>query len=503
MFHSLSEAAENPIILPLKMYALRFASESGAIDAQGALRLLEDSAGQKSGQWMNLAKYSFEAVAILSPLTFSDFVVGFETKYPEQLVQVMGKAVIPLESIRDALSKISGSAKNEISRTLIDRALNGSPSEIAAAIELFWNPSEIALESAVKLTLAAAIIGPKKIDAWLERTDEKNQAKIFNQIYVAYLQDESKIFGWELRFQNLLGTKFFLRVADKKVIGLALGKCNGPNSVNALLSVAERLRNENLRPGDSLRAMTLWYATSLQAENEGIAALLRNMENGKLSNDSDLMNASISALVRTDRVQAKKLLQQANDPEIRTAIQEQLLSQTDPRESNQERQQLLNAKLDTVERESDITDALKKRIEYLVQYEAEYDRPAAITLLSKLPDGVTKEKMFGDFAKNWTKNDPVSASDWIATLPPSRIRDAAVNELVQASHDDPEIAFQNAAAIADKDIRRKAAISIIERWKPLNPDAISTLLDASPLALEDKTFLAQRLVSKDRKGGEK
>ncbi len=492
----------------LKRYALRFASESGMIDVQSSVELVDrfitnESDSVKEG--IDCAVYAFEAGAVFSPLNFSDLVFVFGKKHPDLLVTVLAKAKIPAKILHEVIPSLSIQTRNELARRLSDRFVNGTPDEIQNTLALFSNPADIPVDCASKFVLAAALINSEAIDRWLDKTDAKTRSNILNQIYYCFLQDSMKPIGekiteWGLRSQNLLSGKYLLMDADSKTVGLIFDRCVGPSAVKVLASVAERCKSFK---DATLRKSAFWYMNYIQVENEGFSSVIQNIENGVSNKDSDLTNSSISMLVRTNRTKAKAYLLESSDTNVRKEIKEQLFRQIDPREPNQDRQQLLNAKLDTIKSENEITDALKKRIEYLVQYEADYDRPTAITLLSKLPDGVTKEKTFGDFAKNWAKDDPVSASDWIATLPPSRTRDAAVSELVQASHDDPEVAFQNAAVIADVGIRRKAAISLIDRWKPLNPGAIATLLDASSMTVEDKAFLAEKLADKEQKGGKK
>ncbi len=500
---------------PLKRLALRFASESGKMDGQSVVRLLDEFNAKDSeskAEYIDAAVYAFEAGAIFSPLTFIDLVNIFGKEHPDLLASVLAKATIPTGVLSEVIARASTKTKNEIASSLSDKVLNGTPDEIRAALALFPNPATIPRDSRSRLLIAAALLGSEAVDKWLGVADAKTRVKIFDELYSYYTIatvhvagiEAPSIHAWGVRAQRLLESQFSLTDSPQKTISLLISRCDHAESIATLDNFAKRYKALNLKNPDNRRSVALSKSILLQSEaNDSISNVMTSIENGVDSKDADLIRASVSVLAYKDRERAKTYMAASSNDIAKKAIEEALMSRTDPDQSDQDRFSELEIRLSALKSDKEISAALKQRINYLIESEARYDHPKAIPFLMNLPDGATKEHAVGDFVKKWVANDPVLASDWIATLPSSRIRDTAVSELVQASQDDPEMAFQNSAAIKDKDIRRKAANSVLERWKPLNPEAIATLIDASPLTIEDKAFLAEKLTQKEPKGAKK
>ncbi|HWB02488.1 MAG TPA: hypothetical protein VG796_05640 [Verrucomicrobiales bacterium] len=78
----------------------------------------------------------------------------------------------------------------------------------------------------------------------------------------------------------------------------------------------------------------------------------------------------------------------------------------------------------------------------------EFQAQKALPLLADMEEGPWKARATADLAAAWTHTDAVAASEWLASLPPSRTRDAAVARFVERiSLSDPERAKQWAETI--------------------------------------------------------
>ena len=75
-------------------------------------------------------------------------------------------------------------------------------------------------------------------------------------------------------------------------------------------------------------------------------------------------------------------------------------------------------------------------------------------------------------AGDWVTKDPAAASTWLATLPPSPKRDAAVVGFChQLAPVDPPSAVQWALSLQDAPLKEKALQDAVGAWKQKDPAA--------------------------------
>ena len=95
------------------------------------------------------------------------------------------------------------------------------------------------------------------------------------------------------------------------------------------------------------------------------------------------------------------------------------------------------------------------------------NKPLAGQLLEYLPDG-NAEMMAGD----WVEQDPMAASSWLASLPPSRKRDVAVTGFCRGlSPLDPRSAADWALTVQDTALKASAVQDALGAWKQKDPAA--------------------------------
>ena len=93
--------------------------------------------------------------------------------------------------------------------------------------------------------------------------------------------------------------------------------------------------------------------------------------------------------------------------------------------------------------------------------------PLAAQLFAYLPAGQA-----GLMAANWVGKDPTAASIWLATLPPSPKRDAAVEGFCrELAPVDPPGAAQWALSLQDADLKGTALKDAVGAWKQKDPVA--------------------------------
>ena len=122
---------------------------------------------------------------------------------------------------------------------------------------------------------------------------------------------------------------------------------------------------------------------------------------------------------------------------------------------------------------------------------AAWDTVEAISFIARVPNEYLKQVAVETLSKEWSKVDPVAASQWIADLPAGKLRDVAAKELVAATVDDPERAFENAAAIADPELRINAALQIAAAWKKIDYPYIAKIIANSRMSTAEQEQLLQ------------
>ena len=118
---------------------------------------------------------------------------------------------------------------------------------------------------------------------------------------------------------------------------------------------------------------------------------------------------------------------------------------------------------------------------------AHHDPVTAAEWLDTLPDADWRNSAVGDIADQWARIDLVSASEWIASLTEGPGRDQAARRLVYRIRDeDPEMAAAWAASIGDESTRNNALRGVFSQWRRMDPAGAQAAIDASPLPDEWK-----------------
>lgn len=100
------------------------------------------------------------------------------------------------------------------------------------------------------------------------------------------------------------------------------------------------------------------------------------------------------------------------------------------------------------------------------------NRPLAAQLFEFLPEGNA-----GSMAGEWAAKDPTAASSWLATLPPSPKRDAAVTGFCrELAPVDPPSAAQWALSVQDAGLKETALKDAVGAWKQKDPAAAQAWL---------------------------
>ena len=109
--------------------------------------------------------------------------------------------------------------------------------------------------------------------------------------------------------------------------------------------------------------------------------------------------------------------------------------------------------------------------------------------LAIMPENSLKERAIQKLSKTWASADPVSASNWITSLPAGRSRDLAMVELVVVATDDPERAIENGAGIDDSKLRSEALSNLANSYKDRDISSFLHLINSSKLNEVDKNSI--------------
>ena len=488
-----------------RRFCLQLSAESGELEATRAIALLPPGGKPKpQAEFIHAAVYLFEAASTLSPNTFERLLGDFEARYPEALLDVISEARIYPSFWSFYLPTVKSNVHDAIARRVSAKVMNGTPSEIQIALKLFPDPGKIPTDAAMQLTLAASLIGTAAMDDWLGKIDAKARAKILGEIQgfrfrQAYASVEGKVFSWGLRAERMLQSEYVIEDASQNVLNALIGDCRSTEALPVLESLAERYKGVSEDKGRRIRDSALTVILDTTIATQGSEALQASIQKGFDHGDDFLVMRGISILVSNDRTKAEALRDSTLNRDLAFKIDEQILASADSRASYADRFKMLTDRLDKANGTDGITPGMSQGIESFVNDGAEGNRTIAAAMIEKLPEGALREKTMKNLVNRWAELDPVAASDWIIKLPQSHSRDVAVSELVQSSYDDPEVAFANAAAIRDVDLRRKAAGAVVEKWKALNPEAIEAILSSSALLQEDKDILTANLKGNGKK----
>lgn len=492
---------------------LRFSAESGSLDADKAIDLLTsqpDGIDKRGKPAKDAILQMTETVAVLSPLTFDALLLQLEKRYPGTLAEIIPMADMPSDTMVSLVKSLPEKVRNDLALTLSKKTLNGTPAEIQMLVACFPNPSEIPIEAAANISLALALLGPNALDAWLGKLDVKQRSRVFerlNQIQLSSfpnLPKDQQPRLLELRADQMLRTPCIRKDLPEQAdfFESLLLECRGSESLPFLRAVVDSLKDDMGKKTSELRVSALRKLYGIQAELEGGESLVAIIQNASSAANVETQDNAEDILIIHDRKRVEQLRQETPDQALALRLDEKLMASLDLSRSYADLFQMYSDRIASAQG-AGITSGVAAGIESFVKSSASRNRPIAVALIGKLPEGELREKTMQALASDWTKSDPIGASEWIAGLPPSRSRDIAASELVKGSHDDPEIALANAAAIQEPALRSQASASVVTRWKNLNPEAIGQLIEASPLPPGDKEALGKLLNAGESNAGNK
>ncbi len=94
-----------------------------------------------------------------------------------------------------------------------------------------------------------------------------------------------------------------------------------------------------------------------------------------------------------------------------------------------------------------------------------------------------RDEAIFELAREWSEQDPLAASEWIATLPPGKQRDAGARHLVDAIRKrDPVSALEWARNVSDERRRRDMIAAVLKEWREQDPEAA----EAAALGLSEE-----------------
>jgi fermentation-respiration switch protein FrsA (DUF1100 family) len=117
---------------------------------------------------------------------------------------------------------------------------------------------------------------------------------------------------------------------------------------------------------------------------------------------------------------------------------------------------------------------------------AERDAPAAVAWLETLPEGEAKAAGMRAALTEWVKRgDPMAASEYLADMPASDLRDHAVGGFATTlSRSDPSAAVTWAETIQDEEVRQEALHGAARAWLQQDPNSANEWLQNNNLSEE-------------------
>lgn len=113
---------------------------------------------------------------------------------------------------------------------------------------------------------------------------------------------------------------------------------------------------------------------------------------------------------------------------------------------------------------------------------AREDPVSAAEWLTTLPESSVRDSAVGDIADRWARIDPVSASEWIGSLNAGPGRDQAAHRLVnRIQREDPEMAAAWASSIGEENLRNNALHNVFSQWSQMDPEGAAAAATASGL----------------------
>jgi hypothetical protein len=181
--------------------------------------------------------------------------------------------------------------------------------------------------------------------------------------------------------------------------------------------------------------------------------------------------------IRADPERAAGLVEQIDNQVLRNRLREAIATSNHAAVSLQSREAMCNLML-ADEGRSEHTIAA---FETLVQEMATVDPTRGVSVVLSLGDPELKVRAAASFTAAWAALSPAEASEWVVTLSPGRVRDAAARELALACKDSPEVALANAAAIADLPLRAATVDAIVSLWQGIDQARLQRAVNAAGL----------------------
>ena len=111
---------------------------------------------------------------------------------------------------------------------------------------------------------------------------------------------------------------------------------------------------------------------------------------------------------------------------------------------------------------------------------------AAVRWVADLPE-VTQSRAINQSMERWTREDPVSAGNFLREMEPSASRDAAVRSYAnELDGSDPQMAAEWAGSIANDEIRSETLNGVARSWIRRDPEEARAWLPSSGLSAEQQ-----------------
>ncbi len=122
---------------------------------------------------------------------------------------------------------------------------------------------------------------------------------------------------------------------------------------------------------------------------------------------------------------------------------------------------------------------------------ASRDPSKASTHIESLPEEKQPEVSM-QVSTEWTRNDPMAASEWVKGMPEGRNRDFAINGLTtELMEKEPDSAVIWASTMTDEKMRQESLTQSFPKWMKRDPDAAQAWLTGSNLAPETQQTLLE------------
>ncbi|MGY8686482.1 MAG: hypothetical protein ACKVHP_01890, partial [Verrucomicrobiales bacterium] len=136
----------------------------------------------------------------------------------------------------------------------------------------------------------------------------------------------------------------------------------------------------------------------------------------------------------------------------------------------------------------------KNSVRQIASSWAQQDPVSASEWINTLPNPELQTQAISTVADRWADIDPVSASEWIGGLSEGPARDQAATQLInQIQRDDPESAAAWAASIGDENQRNNALSNVFRQWTSMDPNSALGAIQNSALPDEMKQNFLQRI----------